>query len=62
MDFMTTKDAALKWGLTDRMFQYYCKEAKIKGAIKAGSMWLLPKDTCKPLDMRTKEGRNANVQ
>ena len=26
MDFMTTKEAALKWGLTNRMVQYYCKE------------------------------------
>ena len=30
MDFMTTKEAALKWGLTNRMVQYYCKEGKIK--------------------------------
>ena len=62
MDFMTTKDAALKWGITDRMVQYYCKEGKIKGASKIGSMWLLPKDTNKPLDMRTKEGRNVSEQ
>lgn len=62
MDFMTTKDAALKLEITDRMVQYYCKEGKIKGAAKIGSMWLLPKDTNKPLDMRTKEGRNVNEQ
>lgn len=32
MDFMTTKEAALKWGLTNRMVQYYCKEGKIQKA------------------------------
>mgnify|MGYP002508125910 CR=1 FL=1 len=34
MDFMTTKEAALKWGLTNRMVQYYCKEGKIQKAEK----------------------------
>lgn len=57
MNFMTTKEAALKWGLTNRMVQYYCKEGKIQKAEKIGSMWLLPKDAKKPIDKRTMEGR-----
>ena len=57
MDYITTKEAALKWGLTNRMVQYYCKEGKIQKAEKIGSMWLLPKDAKKPIDKRTMEGR-----
>lgn len=59
MDFMTTKEAAEKWGLTNRMVQYYCKNGKIKGAEKIGAMWLLPKNTSKPIDKRTTTGRNS---
>lgn len=58
MDFMTTRDAAEKWGLTNRMVQHYCKEGKIIGAEKMGKMWLLPKNTNKPVDKRTTIGRN----
>lgn len=43
MDYITTKEAALKWGLTNRMVQYYCKEGKIQKAEEIGSMWMLPK-------------------
>lgn len=61
MDFMTTKEAAEKWGLTNRMVQYYCKEGKIRGVEKVGTMWLLPKDTNKPIDKRTTNGRNKKM-
>ena len=29
MNFITIKDAALKWGITDRMVQNYCKEGEM---------------------------------
>jgi len=60
MEFMTTRDAAIQWGLTNRMIQYYCKEGKIKGAFKIGTMWLLPKNTERPLDGRTKRKEKHN--
>ena len=54
MEYMTIRDAAIQWGLTNRMVQYYCKEGKIKGAIKIGTMWILPKNAERPLDRRKK--------
>lgn len=54
MEFMTTRDTAIQWGLTNRMIQYYCKEGKIKGAFKIGTMWLVPKNAERPSDGRTK--------
>jgi hypothetical protein len=54
MDYMTLKEAGEKWGVTPR---YYCAASRIPGAIKMGTVWLIPKDAEKPLDMRTKQGK-----
>lgn len=48
MDFMTTKEAAGKWDLTERMVQYHCKAGRIEGAEKIAGVWLIPKDANKP--------------
>lgn len=49
MDFMTTKEAARKWEVTERMVQYYCKAGQIAGAVKLAGVWLIPKEakTCR---------------
>ena len=54
MDFVTTKEAARKWDLTERMVQYHCKAGRIEGVVKVGAMWLIPKDAQKPVDGRYK--------
>lgn len=57
MDFMTTKEAARKWKLTERMVQYHCKSGRIPEAIKISGVWLIPKEARKPIDGRWKESR-----
>lgn len=57
MDFMTTKEAAGKWNLTERMVQYRCKTGRIEGAVKVEAMWLIPKDAQKPIDSRYKANK-----
>jgi hypothetical protein len=52
MDYLTVKEAGEKWGLTGRMVNYYCSSGRIKGAVKKGNLWLVPKDVKKPLDSR----------
>lgn len=52
MDFMTTKEAARKWEVTERMVQYHCKAGWIAGAIKLAGVWLIPKEANKPDDGR----------
>jgi len=55
MDFMTTKEAARKWEVTERMVQYHCKAGRIGGAVKMAGVWLIPKEAEKPADARRKE-------
>ncbi len=55
MDFMTTKEAARKWEVTERLAQYHCKAGRIDGAVKMAGVWLIPKKAEKPADARRKE-------
>ncbi len=57
MDYMTTKEAAEKWGVSDRRILQYCHEERITGAVKMGNTWLIPKSTEKPKDGRNRKGR-----
>ena len=57
MDYITLKEAAEKWGVTPRRVNYYCAGGHIPGAVKMASVWLLPKTAEKPLDGRTKQGK-----
>ena len=57
MDYMTLKEAAEKWGVTPRRVNYYCAGGRIPGAVKMAGVWLIPKNAEKPIDGRTKQGK-----
>ena len=57
MDYMTLKEVAEKWGVTPRRVNYYCAGGRIPGAVKKASVWLIPKTAEKPIDGRTKQGK-----
>ena len=46
--YMTTKEAAEKWGITQRQVQNHCKLGRIKGVQRVGTNYLIPKDAKKP--------------
>ncbi|MDO5411452.1 MAG: helix-turn-helix domain-containing protein, partial [Lachnospiraceae bacterium] len=52
MDYMTLKETSKIWGITPRQINYYCAADRIPGAVKKGTVWLIPKDTEKPVDGR----------
>ena len=57
MEYMTLKEAGEKWGVSARQINYYCSAGRIPGAVKMATIWLIPKDAEKPVDMRTKQGK-----
>ena len=57
MDWITTKEAAEIWGITMRRVQALCDNGKIPTATKLGNMWVMPKDTPKPTDGRTRAAK-----
>ena len=57
MEFMTVKQAAEKWGLSERRLQTICNEGMIPGVVKFGRAWAIPMDAEKPVDKRIKSGK-----
>ena len=62
MEYITTKEAAEKWGITIRQIQSGCESGRIKNTIRVGNMWLIHKDTPKPIDGRTKAAKQIKKQ
>ena len=52
--FITVKEAAAKWGISDRRVRILCNEGKIPGAFQQGRGWKIPIDAVKPADGRYK--------
>lgn len=62
MEIMTVKEAASKWGLSERRLQTMCNEGMIPSVIKFGRSWVIPVDTQKPVDKRIKSGNQGKIQ
>jgi len=56
--YMTVKQAAEKWGISDRRVRILCTEGKIPGAFQEGRGWKIPQDAIKPSDGRYKSTAN----
>ena len=55
MNFITIKQASEIWGISERRISTLCKNGRIQGAKKIGSIWTIPNNVEKPYDMRKKE-------
>ncbi|WP_310604471.1 Fic family protein [Anaerosporobacter sp.] len=56
--YITVKQAAEKWGISDRRVRILCSEDKINGAFREGRNWKIPYDAVKPTDSRVKSTSN----
>lgn len=56
--YITVKEAALKWGVSERRIRILCSEAKIIGAYKDGRNWKIPSNAIKPSDGRVKKRKS----
>lgn len=52
--YITVKQTAEKWGISDRRVRILCSEGKIPGAYQEGRGWKIPYDATKPTDGRYK--------
>lgn len=52
--YITVKQAAEKWGISDRRVRTLCSEGKISGVFREGRAWKIPYDAIKPTDGRYK--------
>ena len=61
---MTTKQAAEKWGISDRRVRTLCVNGQIDGAWREGKLWFVPDNAQKPADgrIRGKETLLAQIE
>ena len=52
MEVMSAKEAANKWGISQRRVAVLCSENRITNAQMLGNMWLIPTNAKKPTDAR----------
>jgi len=60
MDYITARQAAQKWNISDRRVRVLCSEGKIPGAVKAGKSYRIPAAATKPADGRERKIARAD--
>ncbi len=55
MEYLSIHDMSEKWNIKERKLTSLCRDNRIAGARKNGKEWMIPSDSIKPLDKRTKE-------
>lgn len=57
MEYMTPKQAAEKWNISQRRVQILCAQGRIEGVFKLGEVWAIPLKVNKPNDKRRKRNK-----
>ena len=57
MEYISVKQAAERWGLSDRRVRLLCEQQKIEGVIKNGRSYNIPINAIKPADGRNLRGK-----
>lgn len=53
LSFISAKEAAERWNISQRRVAILCSENRIDGAMMVGNMWIIPANAQKPIDKRT---------
>ena len=61
MEYITVREAAEKWGVSERRINQYCSEGRIHGTERFGGSWAIPVDAKKPGDLRKQKKRAASL-
>ena len=51
-DYLSIREAAEQWGVSERRVNQFCADGRIEGARKIGGSWVIPADAKKPSDPR----------
>ncbi len=60
--YITVKEVAAKWGISERRIRALCLAGKISGAYQEGRSWQIPLDAQKPADGRCKSLESIMAQ
>ena len=60
MEYMTTKEAVIKWNISERRIRQLLQDGRIEGAVKVGNTWNIPVNANKPADKRNIKLEKSN--
>lgn len=55
MKYLSVKEAAEMWNISERMVRKYCEQDRIEGLIQAGNIWVIPASAKRPTEIKVKE-------
>lgn len=61
MDYLSVKEAAEKWGVSERRVHQYCKDRRIPGTERIGNTWAIPATADKPQDPRSVRKNSQSI-
>lgn len=59
-EYMSVREAAEKWNISERRVQKLCEEKRIEGVVRFGRSWAIPKNGKKPDDNRLRSNKSAD--
>lgn len=62
MEYMSTREASEKWGISVRRVQTVCEQNKIAGVTRLGNAYAIPINAEKPKDGRIRSGKFVKKQ
>ncbi|MEA4814045.1 MAG: DNA-binding protein [Oscillospiraceae bacterium] len=62
MEFMSVRDTALLWKISERRVQKFCEDGRVEGILRFGHSWMIPKDAKKPVDLRKARTKERGEQ
>ncbi len=60
MKYLTIKETALRWGVSERTVNSLCTQGRVLGASKFGGAWAIPENAEKPDDPRRVRAKEKN--
>lgn len=63
LDYISVKEAAEKWGISERRVQKLCEGNRIEGVVRFGHTWMIPRKAEKPANQRRiqKKDKGGNI-
>lgn len=62
MEYITTKDASAKWGISTTRITILANEGRIPGAQRVGKNWLIPVGATKPAERKSRRSGSAGKE
>ena len=60
-DYISIRDAAYKWNVSERRVNQYISQGRIAGVERFGRSWAIPADAKKPSDPRKEKAHGSGT-